>query len=144
MHCNITWKPPQGAVYWVHFARSQEKRLKFWKTRSRAIILYDSVPADCIGKSGMPSRRQNYTSKDFHASSRSKDSSQSCLVNKAAATAAAARHTLSSSGKPFAEGGAARHSNKQRETASGGKSNLKLISGFLECHKMQCSKIKEE
>ena len=44
------WKPHQDAVYWIHLARAQEKGLQFWQTRSHAIVVHDSVPADCIEK----------------------------------------------------------------------------------------------
>ena len=44
------WKPRQDAVYWINFAQAQEKGLQFWQTRSHAIIVYNSVPADCIYK----------------------------------------------------------------------------------------------
>ena len=33
-------------MYWIHLSRAQEKGLQFWQTRSHAIIVHDSVPAD--------------------------------------------------------------------------------------------------
>ena len=50
VHFYSKWKPQQDAVYWIHLVRAQEKGLQCWQTRSRAIILCDSVPADCIEK----------------------------------------------------------------------------------------------
>ena len=48
---NSEWKPHQDAVYWIHLAKAQEKGLHFfWLARSHAMILYDSVPTDCIEK----------------------------------------------------------------------------------------------
>ena len=44
------WTPHQDAVYWIHLTRAQEKGLQFWQTRSHAIVVLDSVPADCIEK----------------------------------------------------------------------------------------------
>ena len=38
----------QDAVYWNNLARTQDKGLQFWQTRSHAIIVYSSVPASCI------------------------------------------------------------------------------------------------
>ena len=32
------------------FSRAQDKGLRFWQTRSHAVIVYSSVPADCIYK----------------------------------------------------------------------------------------------
>ena len=43
-------KNTQNAVYWVNFARTQDKGVRFWQTRSDAVIVYNSVPADCIYK----------------------------------------------------------------------------------------------
>ena len=40
----------QGAVHWINLARAQDKGLQFWQTRSHAIIVCISVPADCIFK----------------------------------------------------------------------------------------------
>ena len=44
------WKRHQGAVYWVDIQLAQRKGLKFYQTRSNAIILYDTLPAYCISK----------------------------------------------------------------------------------------------
>ena len=38
-----------GRNYWINLRKAQDKGLTFWQTtRFHAIILYDSVPADCI------------------------------------------------------------------------------------------------
>ena len=50
VHCRSKGKLHHGAVYWINLARAQEPGLQFGQTRSHAIIVHDSVPADCIGK----------------------------------------------------------------------------------------------
>ena len=50
VHCKSERMPHPEAVYWIHLATTQEKGLKSWQTRSRAIIFHDSVLADCIEK----------------------------------------------------------------------------------------------
>ena len=45
-----TWKRHQDTVYWVDLQLAQRKGLKFYQTRSNAIILYDTLPAYCIPK----------------------------------------------------------------------------------------------
>ena len=45
-----TWKRHQDTVYWVDTQLAQRKRLKFYQTRSNAIILYDTLAAYCIPK----------------------------------------------------------------------------------------------
>ena len=40
-------------VYWVDIKLAQKKGLKFYQTRSNAIILYDTLPAYCIPKAIM-------------------------------------------------------------------------------------------
>ena len=42
------WKVAQGAVYWVDIGRAQRMRLKFYQTRSSAIILHDTLTPVCI------------------------------------------------------------------------------------------------
>ena len=44
------WKVHQDTVYWVDFQLAQRKGLKFYQTRSNAVILYDTLPAYCISK----------------------------------------------------------------------------------------------
>ena len=45
-----TWKRHQDTVYWVDRQLAQRNGLKFYQTRSNAIILYDTLPAYCIPK----------------------------------------------------------------------------------------------
>ena len=47
------WKKHQNTVYWVDIKLAQKKGFKFYKTRSNAIILYDTLPAYCIPKAIM-------------------------------------------------------------------------------------------
>ena len=44
------WKRHQDTVYWVDIKFAQKKGLKFYQTRSNAIVLYDTFPAYCISK----------------------------------------------------------------------------------------------
>ena len=44
------WKVHQDTVYWVDIQLAQQKGLKFYQTRSNAIILYETLPAYCISK----------------------------------------------------------------------------------------------
>ena len=45
------WKKKhQNTVYWVDIRLAQKKGLKFYQTRSNAIILYNTLPAYCIPK----------------------------------------------------------------------------------------------
>ena len=44
------WKKHQITVYWVDIKLAQKKGLKFYQTRSNAIILYNALPAYCIAK----------------------------------------------------------------------------------------------
>ena len=44
------WKRHQDAVYWVDIDLAIQKGLKFYQTRSNAIILQDTLPAHCIPK----------------------------------------------------------------------------------------------
>ena len=44
------WKVHQDTVYWVDIQLAQRKGLKFYQTRSDAVILYDTVPSYCISK----------------------------------------------------------------------------------------------
>ena len=43
-------KKHQNMVYWVDIKLAQKKGLKFYQTRSNAIILYNTLPAYCIPK----------------------------------------------------------------------------------------------
>ena len=44
------WKRHQDAVYWVDIDLAIQKGLKFYQTRSNAIILQETLPAYCIPK----------------------------------------------------------------------------------------------
>ena len=44
------WNKHQNTVYWVDIKLAQKKGLKFYQTRSNAIILYNTLPAYCIPK----------------------------------------------------------------------------------------------
>ena len=44
------WKRHQNAVYWVDINLALKKGLKFYQTRSNAIILQETLPAYCIPK----------------------------------------------------------------------------------------------
>ena len=44
------WKKHQNTVYWVDINLSLKKGLKFYQTRSNAIILHKTLPAYCIPK----------------------------------------------------------------------------------------------
>ena len=45
-----SWKRHQDAVFWVDLNLAQKKGLKFYPTRSNAIILHETLPAYCIPK----------------------------------------------------------------------------------------------
>ena len=44
------WKKHQNTAYWVDINLSLKKGLKFYQTRSNAIILHETLPAYCIPK----------------------------------------------------------------------------------------------
>ena len=44
------WKRHQDAVYWVDINLALKKGLKFYQTRSKAIILQETLPACCVPK----------------------------------------------------------------------------------------------
>ena len=44
------WKRHQDAVFWVDIDLAIQKGLKFYQTRSNAIILHETIPAYCIPK----------------------------------------------------------------------------------------------
>ena len=47
-YLQTAWKKHQNTVYWVDIRLAQKKGLKFYQTRSNAIILYKALPACCI------------------------------------------------------------------------------------------------
>ena len=42
------WKPDQDAVYWIRLSKAQDQGLKFWQTRSFAIMTHAVIPGDCL------------------------------------------------------------------------------------------------
>ena len=49
-HMHKAWKKHQNTVYWVDINLALKKGLKFYQTRSNAIILHEALPASCIPK----------------------------------------------------------------------------------------------
>ena len=49
-YLHSAWKKHQDAVFWVDIDLAIRKRLKFYQTRSNAIILQGTLPAYCIPK----------------------------------------------------------------------------------------------
>ena len=47
---HTAWKKHQNTLYWVNIKLAQKKGLKFYQTRSNAIILCNTLPAYCIPK----------------------------------------------------------------------------------------------
>ena len=44
------WKRHQNTVYWVDTQLAQRKGLKYYQTRCNALIIYHTLPANCISK----------------------------------------------------------------------------------------------
>ena len=44
------WKVNQDAVFWINLKSTQDKGLAFWQIGYNAILLHDSVPANCLEK----------------------------------------------------------------------------------------------
>ena len=49
-YMHTAWKKHQNTVYWIDINLAQKKGLKFYHTRSNAVILYNTLPAHCIPK----------------------------------------------------------------------------------------------
>ena len=49
-HMHKAWKKHRNSVYWVDTNVALRKGLKFYQTRSNAIILHETLPAYCIPK----------------------------------------------------------------------------------------------
>ena len=49
-YMHTAWKKHQNTVCWVDIKLAQKKGLKFYQTRSNAIILCNTLPAYCIRK----------------------------------------------------------------------------------------------
>ena len=50
LYMHTAWKKHQNTLYWVDIKLAQKKGLKFYQTRSNAIILYGTLPAYFIPK----------------------------------------------------------------------------------------------
>ena len=55
------WKKHQNTVYWVDTNHALKKGLKFYQTRSNAIILHETLPAYCIPKVVRMELEKSYT-----------------------------------------------------------------------------------
>ena len=49
-YLQTAWKKHQNTVYWIDMKLAQKKGFKFYQTRSKAIIIYNTLPAYCIPK----------------------------------------------------------------------------------------------
>ena len=49
-YMHTAWKKHQNTVYWVDINLALKKGLKFYQTRSDAIILHEALPVYCIPK----------------------------------------------------------------------------------------------
>ena len=49
-YLHSAWKKHQDAVYWVEINLAMSKGLKFYQTRSNAIIIQETLPAYCLPK----------------------------------------------------------------------------------------------
>ena len=49
-HTHYTWKHFQETVFWCNLKLAQQRGLQFYQTRSNAVILYDTLPAEFIEK----------------------------------------------------------------------------------------------
>ena len=57
------WKVHQDTVHWVDVQLAQRKGLKFYQTRSNAVIVYDTLAAYCISKAIVVKSEESYTRK---------------------------------------------------------------------------------
>ena len=74
------WKKHQKTVYWVDINLAVKKGLKFYQTRSNAIILHETLPAFCIPKVvRMENWRSHIRESICVTSSSSKDFLETCL-----------------------------------------------------------------
>ena len=58
----------QDAVYWITLSRAQDQGLRFWQTKSKAIIVHNLVPTDCIFLSSFSERKSNTIRKTLNPS----------------------------------------------------------------------------
>ena len=66
-YMHTAWKTHQNTVYWVDIRLAQEKGLKFYQTRSNAIILYNTLPAYCIPKANNMETREFINEKVYES-----------------------------------------------------------------------------
>ena len=55
------WKKHLNTVHWVHIKLAQQKGFMFYQSRSNAIILYDTLQANCIPQAIMMETGESYT-----------------------------------------------------------------------------------
>ena len=48
-HCS-KWRHDQGAVFWIKLEEAQDLGLQFGQTKSHGMIVYQTVPPECIFK----------------------------------------------------------------------------------------------
>ena len=85
------WRHDQDAVFWVKLEEQQNFGLQFGQTKSNAIIVYRTVPAECnfkiIFKNNMKLVKKGYLSTSTKGSSQkplaSNSSSSSSVLNRA-------------------------------------------------------------
>ena len=65
------WKRHEDAVYWVNINLAIRKGLKFYQTRSNAIILQETLPAYCIPKVVLTEDWRSLIRKSKHVTSTS-------------------------------------------------------------------------
>ena len=92
VYYHSNWKRTQDAVYWVNSARAQVHGLRFWQTRSDAIIVHNPLLADCIyGVNSQNGNRHVFRETPISTlSTCTKDNVLEYLTSVAAASAAAA------------------------------------------------------
>ena len=85
-----TWKHFQVTIFWCNLKLAQQRRLQFYQTRSNAVILYDTLPAEFIEKAiCMKTKGQLYQMESVILRPRvvlkadSKNGSQDLLVQEA-------------------------------------------------------------
>ena len=65
------WNGHEDAVCWVDINLVMKKGLKFYQTRSNAIILHETLPADCIPKVVRMETGEVFIRKSIHVTSAS-------------------------------------------------------------------------
>ena len=62
-YMHTSWKKHQNTVHCVDIKLAQKKGLKFYQTRSNAIILYDTLQAYCISRLSRWKLEKSYSKK---------------------------------------------------------------------------------